>query len=90
MNYQYVSSNDLSTAVQLLDTYKVVIKSNKVMDSVAERLAADHPGITNDEIRDTISMSSVDDTGVLKVTSQTRDPQLSADICNAVLDVAPS
>ena len=90
VNYQYVSSNDLSTAVQLLDTYMVVVKSNKVMDSVAERLSAQYPGITNSFIAGTLSMGSVSDTGVLRVVSTTTDPQLAADICNAVLDAAPS
>lgn len=68
----------------------VVVKSNKVMDSVAERLARDYPGITNDYIRQTLSMGSVSNTGVLEVICTTGNPQLSADICNAVLDVAPA
>ena len=50
VNYQYVSSSDLSSAVKLLDTYMVVVKSNKVMDSVAERLLTDYPNLSNDFI----------------------------------------
>ena len=90
VNYQYVSAGDLNSAVQLLDTYLVVVKSNKVMDSVTERLAQDYPAITSDYIRGTLTMGSVSETGVLKVTCETRDAQMSADICNAVLDVIPS
>ena len=36
VNYQYATSNDLNSAVQLIDTYMVVVKSNKVMDVVAD------------------------------------------------------
>ena len=90
VNYQYASSSDLNTAVQLLDTYIVVVKSNKVMDVVVERLIPDYPNITGDYIRGTLSMGSVSETGVLRVSCRTVDPQRSADICNAVLDVAPS
>ena len=90
INYQYLDTRDLDTAVQLLDTYMVVVKSNKVMDAVAERLNADYPGISPDYIANTLSMAPVSKTGVLEVVSTTLDAQLSADICNAVLDVAPS
>ena len=89
VNYQYASSSDLSSAVRLIDTYLVVVKSNKVMDVVAERLSVDYPGITNGYIASTLSMGSVSETGVLRVSCTTRDAQMSADICNAVMDVAP-
>ena len=89
LNYQYTSSNDLNSAVQLIDTYMIVVKSNKVMDVVAERLAKYYPGIQPEFIASTLSMASVSETGVVRVSSVTDDPQLSADIVNAVLDVAP-
>ena len=90
VNYQYTNSSDLNSAVQLLDTYMVVVKSDKVLDAVAERLSADYPGIKPAYISSTLSMGSVSETGVLRVRCVTDDPQKSADICNAVLDVAPS
>ena len=90
VNYQYTSSGDLYSAVQLLDTYMVVVKSNKVMEAVTDRLAPDYPDITPGYISASLSMGSVSETGVLRVLSTTMDPQLSADICNAVLDTAPT
>ena len=90
VNYQYASSNDLTTAVELIDTYLVVVKSNKVMDVVANRLMVDYPGIMPEFIASTLSMGSVSETGVVQVSSTTVDPQMSADIVNAVLDVAPA
>ncbi len=90
VNYGYTDSYDLSSAVKLIDTYMIVIKSNKVMDVVAERLAPAYPDITADFIRGTLSMSSVDETAVVRVLCTTEIAQLSADICNAVMDVAPA
>lgn len=90
VNYQYANSSDLTTAVQLLDTYMVVVRSSKVMDVVAERLNKNYPGITTGFISSTLSMGSVADTGVLRINCVTGNAQLSADICNAVVDVAPA
>ncbi len=90
VNYQYTNVNDLNSAVQLLDTYMVVVRSSKVMDAVKERLVSKYPGIETRFISSSLSMGSVAGTGVLRVNSVTGNAQLSADICNAVVDVAPA
>ena len=90
VNYQYTNTSDLNSAVALLETYKVVIKSTKVMSVVSERLIADYPGITPGFIASTLSMGSVSETGVFRIRSTTTNAKLSADICNAVVDVAPA
>ena len=90
VNYQYTNASDLNSAVRLLDTYMVVVKSNKVLDVVVERLLPDYPDINNATIAGSVSMGSVSETGVVQVRCVTRDPQMSADICNAVMDVAPA
>ena len=89
VNYQYATALDLDSAVKLIDTYMIVVKSNKVMEVVTDRLAADYPGIIPGFIASSLHMSSVSETGVVSVSSTTADPKLSADITNAVLDVAP-
>lgn len=89
VNYQYTNTSDLDSAVQLIDTYMVVIKSNKVMEAIAGRLSPQYPGITAEMIAATLSAGSVSQTGVVQVRCTTLDPKLSADIVNAVLDVAP-
>ena len=90
VNYGYTNTSDLSSAVRLIDTYTIVMKSNKVMDVVSERLASAYPGITPGYLRGTLSMRSVSETGVVEVVCRTNDGQKSADICNMVLDVAPA
>ena len=90
INYQYASSSDITSAVMLIDTYAVVVKSNKVMDRVAEQLSSKYPGIVPEAIASTVFMSPVGETGVVRVSCTTVSPQMSMDLCNAILDVAPN
>lgn len=87
--YQYTNSGDLNSAVQLINTYLVVVKSDKVMSSVAEKLALTYPNIKANDISPTLSMASVSETGVVAVKSTTNDSQLAADIVNCVMEEAP-
>lgn len=87
VNYQYTNTTDLNTAVMLVDTYKVVIRSNKVLNSVAERLGN---SISAEYIDRTLGFGSVDKTGVMRISSTTTNPKLSMEICNAVADIAPA
>lgn len=87
--YQYTNSGDLNSAVQLINTYLVVVKSEKVMNAVVERLADSYPDISSDTVSPTLSMASVSDTGVVSVSSCTNNARMSADIVNAVMDYAP-
>jgi len=87
--YQYTNSGDLNSAVQLINTYLVVVKSEKVMNAVVERLADTYPDISSSTISPTLSMASVSDTGVVSVSSCTNNARMSADIVNAVMEYAP-
>ena len=86
---QYTNTNDLDSAVRLINTYLVVVKSDKVMESVANKLAADYPMLTAKQSAGSLSMRSVSETGVAAVRSTTGNAQMSADIVNAVLEIAP-
>jgi len=88
-DYQYTSAGDLNSAVQLIKTYLVVVKSEKVMNAVVEQLSNDYPSITVAQVSPTLSMESVSETGVVSVISRTTSAQLSADIVNAVMEYAP-
>ncbi len=90
INYQYASSSDITSAVMLIDTYAVVVRSNRVMDRVAEQLSTKYPGIAPGFIASSVSMAPVGETGVVRVSCTTVNPQMSMDFCNAILDVAPT
>lgn len=81
-----ISSSDITAARNLVDTYAVILKSDEVLDPVAEALGN---GLTAADIRRSITLSAVDDTAVMQITATTSNPQLSADICTQVAQVAP-
>ena len=103
VNYGYTNTTDLNSALQLMDTYMVVVRSNRVLDRVMlsevetptpngvviQTLQEKYPWMRPSYIAGTLSMGSVAQTGVLQVRCTTDEPQKSADICNAVLLVAP-
>lgn len=105
VNYGYTSTSDISSAVQLVNIYSEVVRSETVMQRVLEYrietveedgveqdmlLSQKYPGLTTSYIRSAIGMSSVNGTPMVRVRCTTTKPQLSADICNAVLQVAPA
>lgn len=85
----YTYASDLNSSLRLINTYLVVVKSDKVMSAVSKSLADNHPGISNSSISNSLFMNSVSESGVVAVSSRTSDPILSADIVNAVMEVAP-
>lgn len=87
INYQYTSTSDLNTATRLMETYMVVIRSNKVLDVIAERLNGEY---STQFIANSISLGSVSGTEVMRVNVTTTDPDLSMRICNAMADTAPA
>lgn len=87
--YQYTNSGDLSSAVQLIKTYMIVVKSDKVMSSILDHLISDYPDVTADYVSSTLSMASVSETGVVRVSSKANNAKLAKDIVNIVMDVAP-
>ena len=105
VNYGYTSTSDISSAVQLVNIYSEVVKSETVMQRVLEYaiepagengneddilLSQKYPELTTDYIRKVISMNSIHETPMVRVSCTTTDPKLSADICNSVLQVAPT
>ena len=105
INYGYANSADFSSAVQLVNIYNEVVKSESVtqrilecrLDTVNENgeeqeilLGQKYPNLTPAYIRGVVSMASLNDTPMVRVSVTTTNPQMSADICNAVLEVAPA
>lgn len=105
VNYGYTSTSDISSAVQLVNIYSEVVKSETVMQRVLEYaiepagengnkddilLSQKYSGISTDYIRSVIAMNSIHETPMVQVSCTTTDPYLSADICNSVLQVAPA
>lgn len=97
-----VDLNDLNASKSLVSTYIAVLKSNQVMNEVGVRLldsfeeselrevfTIEDGKIDTDQIKECYSMSAVDETEVMKITANTINPELSAEMCTLIGDIAP-
>lgn len=85
---QYVTATDLEAGEGLVNNYLTIIDNNRVISGVVENLKWDYPDITGYFIRSSLIVEPVAKTGVIVVKAVTSDPELSADMVNAVLEVA--
>lgn len=97
-----VNLNDLNASKSLVNTYIAILKTNAVMEEVGRRLTASHDEaelaqvfpvtdgiISTNALKNCFSMSSVDSTEVMKITANTKSPQISADMCNILAEISP-
>ncbi len=81
-----VNLNELNTAQKLLNTYKVIMRSDTVLSAVNSELDGNY---SLSFLSKSIALTAQDQTEVMKVTVTTTDPQLSLDICRGVMLNAP-
>lgn len=83
----YISSSDLAVALRLVATYVNIIQSDSVLDKVIQETRLP---LTTAQVRSMISAHVVDETEMFKVTVTTPNPQMSADLANAIASFAPA
>ena len=81
-----ITSNDLTVATKLVNTYINIIKSDRVLEKVVAETGAN---VETKELRDWISAESLNNTEMFEVTVTSDGAQLSADLANAIANVAP-
>lgn len=89
-----VNSGDLAAAQTLVLTYVEMIKSQKVLAEVVERINEMYEGIlkeplTTKDIEKMISASPKNETEILAIYITSPSPELSMDVANVIADVAP-
>ena len=82
-----ITTADLSINSQLVSTYSELVKSNNILGQVISNLGID---ISESTLRNNISVSSVSDTELIKITVKTDNPKYSADIANETAKVFTS
>lgn len=80
------NSEDIYLAENLVNTYTLVLKSNRVMQHVVNRLNLNIPASL---LQNYVSLNTVKDTQVLYLTVTCPDPQLAVNVANALMEVAP-
>ena len=86
-NQTSITTTDLTLNSKLVSTYSQLVKSNKVVRQVISNLGIDIP---EEELRNNISVSSVSDTELIKITVTTDNSKYSADIANETAKVFTS
>lgn len=82
----YVSYNDLSTSLRLVNTYINIVTSNRVLEKVSEALNYDYSAA---ELAGCLSAAQMNNTEIFRVYATHSDPEEAARIANAVAQVAP-
>ncbi len=81
-----ISATDLATSQRLVDTYIQILKSDRVLEPVAEAIGG---GYKASNIRGLMSASALNETEVFEVWISHTNPEMAAKIANAIADVAP-
>lgn len=80
------SASDIYLAQELVNTYSIVLKSNRVMEYVVKDLGLKIP---SEVLRTWIQLTPAKDTQVLFVSVIAYDPKLAVSIANSLMKVAP-
>lgn len=88
-SYSGISGNGLDTSQKLVDECIVMIRSNRVMNEVADKLQAQGFDVTAAAVRGSLSMTAVEETALLRIVSTTGDAELSEAICKEMLKTVP-
>ena len=82
-----VTSDSISSAQDLVDTYAIIIKSNKVLNKVIDQLGLH---MSYEELSKLISVDPIRNTQVMKIAAQCADADQAAVIVQTISEIAPS
>ena len=81
-----VTTQDLSASSTLVSTYSVILKSHTVLEQVIEQL---HLPYTYDQLAGMITVSTVNNTQVMRITVKCGDSRTALEIVSKLVDIAP-
>lgn len=82
-----ITNDNISSAQNLVDTYAIIIKSNTILNRVISDLNLD---MSFKELYEMVSVNSINNTQVMKISVQTSSPETSRQIVVAMSTIAPS
>lgn len=83
---QSISSGDLSTSRNLVDSYIVILNTRETLNEVIAYAEVDR---SYDELKDMLTAGAVNSTEIIKVTVTSHDPNEAEKIANAIAHVMP-
>lgn len=82
-----VTINDITLARNIVNTYSVILKSNKVLKTVIEKTGLN---LTADQLKKMVKVETVSESEVMKISVTNNDPHTAAFIANAIGETAPN
>lgn len=79
---QVFSENDIRTNVELINTYKAIILSPRILNRVTEELKLKMP---SENLAEKIEISSAESSQLVTVLATDNDPKLAANIANTIV-----
>ncbi|MBU5594384.1 capsular biosynthesis protein [Amphibacillus sp. MSJ-3] len=76
--------NDIRTNIELINTYSVIIKSNRVLDEVIDEL---NLAMTSGTLSEKLSVSNENNSQVVTVSATDSDPEMAVEIANTTVNV---
>lgn len=78
-----ISVSDLQVNQELSSDYMVILKSRPVLNRIISDLGVD---MTYDQLYNSTTISTIDDTRIIKITVTNTDAQIAADLANQLVD----
>ena len=88
-SYTGISVTGLEASQRMVNEYIIILKSNSVLEEVANRVNSHGYNVTANEVRNSLSLTAVEETALLRIISTTHDPKLSKVICDELMNYAP-
>lgn len=88
-SYTGISVTGLEASQRMVNEYIIILKSNSVLEEVANRVNSHGYNVTANEVRNSLSLTAVEETALLRIISTTHDPKLSKVICDELMSYAP-
>ena len=79
-----ITTNDITLNKNLVDTYAEIVKSKRVLNQVIATLDLD---VKYEALAESIGVSAVNDTEIIKITVNNSDPVDAKDIANATANI---
>lgn len=90
-NASGVSANDLATSQRLVLTYVNILRSDSVLDKVADNIReTTGKTISASSIRGSMTAGAMGETEIFEVFISSTNPEMCALVANAIADVAPA
>lgn len=81
-----ITNDQITSAAKLVNTYSVILTSDTVLEKTIADLGLN---MTYQQLVKKVSIKSVNDTQVMKITVRDADPQLAQDITASIVEQAP-